>query len=268
MRTARLVARIGALVAAGIALGSCGGAGSSSSDTDTRRQPLVQFLNGCPDSGSLDYYFDDTLLGASIAYPTVSPDFVEIEERLPEQNEGAYDIYARVPGTDEDVDRLIQVFNRETAQFVVALGVRTFGAEFEKRVRLSIVPVRRTSPAPGRSRLAVLNGYVSREGDEPTVIDFQTPGDNPIIAFRGIQFGESNIPEPEPGSDAIDPTVPAGTYTLQARLGGVTGELVLAQVNVTLVSGRSYVALVCGIEDDPNPERRPRIVIIEFTNQR
>jgi hypothetical protein len=117
----------------------------------------------------------------------------------------------------------------------VGVGLTTYGAETLKRLRLSILDYDRTIPNGNKARLIVVNAFNRKEGFEPTAIDFQD-GDVPQFQLRGIAFG-----------DRQTIVVDAGTIAFEARQ--ADSELVYAAKTATFESGKIYLALITGVED-------------------
>ncbi len=236
---------MGAMLIAGALFGSagCGGSGGGGVSAST---PQARFFNATPDSTSLDILLDNTVKGSQLAYLGSNPDFVNVDIK-------DYDLSVEEHGSTEQLWDEAWTPQANQNYCIVALGLESFGSENIKRLRFAEIQTDRSIPNGNKSRLIVVHAFNRDPGFETPNIDFQTPGENPQFKLGNIAFGSSQ-------TLLID----SGPQTLLARRAGT--ELVYAQKDVTLDSGKIYLTIVSGIESGVGPQA-PQITLIPLTTR-
>lgn len=226
-----------------LALNGCGG----ESDGNTLPDPKVFFVNGSADSISLGFFLNETIEGPALNNLSASPDFREVE--FIEEAEEAYDIAIGEPDASNIYDNEFRVLQRDSNTVVAAIGQKTFPiGDEEKRLQNLIFEVDRTAPGPGSVRLIIVQGFNRGPGIQTPAVDFQNPGENPLYEVRNLNFGATSTLDLDAGLQ---------TFVIQRS----DGQASYASVTQNLASG-IYIALVSGVEDDPDPLRRPKITFI------
>jgi len=239
---------VGVLVA--VALGGCGG-GSRSGD-EALPDPTIKFVNASADSPQLSFSLNDAEKAASLAYLSATSGFMKVP--FISELDGGYDLSCKVPGDVEDADRIANVLNRDTHYVLSATGLRDpSDGDEEKRLRLALTPIDRVAPNGDRARLYILHAFSRSPGNETPQVTFQSPGDNPQFKVENIDFGATR-----------DIVVDSGFQVFEARRADADGENIYATRGVTLKSGGIYFVVIGGVQDDPDPARRPTLEFIEM----
>jgi len=233
-------------------LGGCGG--SSFSGTADLPDPLIRFVNGSMDSGSLNFYLNEDQRANDVAYTQSTLDFVSVP--FIEDFDGAYDVYFAKSGTTLPLDNINRVLERDKAFLVLALGLVDPEGETDKRVRELILEVNRTKPVGNKAQFIVVHGFCRSFGNSTPSIVFQTPGDNPLFKTEPIAFGT-----------ATNLAVDAGKFVFEARRADATGTTIYASREFTSVSGGLYLVLISGVEDAPQVSQQPRIDFIQLSTK-
>jgi hypothetical protein len=213
--------------------------------------PTTRFVNASPDATALDFLMEpedennqNLVPGASgLAYLQSTPGFLRTDR-------GDRAVMVRESGTTFEAWSEIFNFAQDEHYVFVGLGLRNFGTETEKRLRIARVVANRSLPSGNKTRLYVVHAYHSEAGFATPAIDFQHPGDNPQVRLDNIGFAE--VREIEVDSIA---------HTFEARRTGT--ETVLAEVTRSLEAGKIYLLLVTGIEGAAGVNA-PRLEFIEL----
>lgn len=221
--TKRLVFTI-ALGTSAWALVGCGGSSSNAGLPD----PKIRFVNASPDSTSLNFFLNDDVKGANLAFGSANAAFDIVDPEL-------YDINVRENGTSVDLDTVTRDLKSDTRTLVVSAGLEEFGIEFSKRLRLTFQDINLTAPNDGKSRLYVYHGFIRQTGFETPNIDFASPGSTPLYELKDISFGGSSMIE-----------VDAGSQTFDVKRNGTDQVYVSSTLN--LESGKIYLVLVSGVQ--------------------
>jgi hypothetical protein len=214
-----------AATAAVVALTGCGGGGGGGSSVP---KPTIRFTNVSPDSTSLSFLFDDDVKASGLVYLASTPTFAEVSAN-------DYDIFVTEESTGDVLDAITSTIQADKDYVIAAVGLETYGDEFEKRVRIVGTQVDLTAPNGSKARLYVLHGFNRSVGFSTPSIDFQSPGDNPQYKLTNIGFGQVQ-------SIVVD----AGSQTFEARRNGT--ENVYVTSTQTLDDGGIYLVIFSGIE--------------------
>lgn len=228
---------VGGLLAAG-----CGGGGTSS----LLDKPEVMFFNASPDIAGLDFYLDDTLLAANVAFEAGS-DFVITDPQ--DRDIGIFEA-----NTTNNFDLIFDTFERNKHYLVSSIGLADFGNDFKKRVRVVLTEVDRHIVQGTKSRLIILHAYCREEGFETPAIDFQSPGNNPQYKASNIEFAETS-------TLLID----AGVRSFDARRTG-TEEVYASLTNFTFGAGKIYLVYVTGVENGVG-NAAPQVIVKEIPSK-
>ena len=232
------------IVVAGMvaAMVGCGGGGGGAS---TKTYPQIRAINASPDAGSVDFLLNDTKIASGIGYLGSSADFVKHKSE-------DYDLTIQNPGSAESLDVLAFTPPENKSIITLASGLKDFGTEFDKRIRVTDFQVDRTIPNGSKARLIVLNTFVAAAGASNQTIDFQD-GDRPRFPVTGLDFDENGVVE-----------VDAGTYTYEARRAG--SDLVYVSSTLTFQAGKIYLVVVSG-QDGGTGALEPKITPIVLTDK-
>jgi hypothetical protein len=236
------------LACATLALAGCGGGGGTGNGSD----PTVYFINASPDAGLVDFLLNAAFQETAMDYLDTSADFDSIAF-LSDQS-GGYDLTVQDNTTGDDLDVENRVFNKDTHTVVVCLGSRNFvtGEEL-KRLRNTVFTVDRHAPTGNKARLYVIHAFVREVGQATPQIKFQNAGNNPQFFTPAIDFGSGQLI-----------TVDSGTMDWWAKRDDATGDVIYASATVTLDPSSVYVVLVSGIENDPDPNKQPKLTFIKL----
>lgn len=230
---------LSSIAAVALAVSGCGGEGTSSSRLPN---PQVMFANMSPDSSPIDFFLDDDGVVSNLAFgTTASFRSVDAEPK---------DLSVRNTGDVEEIDITIISPARDRTYLALLFGLQDFGAEPEKRQRLSFLEVDTRFPPSGVARLIIFHGYNRAAGFSTPNIDFQFPGDTPQFRVANIPYGETR-----------NGTVQAGSHTFEARRSGT--ENVYASTTQTVNSAAIYIVFVTGVEDGTGP-LAPAIRFVEI----
>jgi len=236
---------VGLFALAAVALWGCGG--SSGGDSGPRvERPEVRFVNASADTSGLDFRVDDETVVSALDFGGSTPNFQQFDA-------DSYDVTIRDAGQEEDA--WAEVFNLESDQnYVIAsFGLRRFGEDAFKRLRVTAIPVDRSVPNGNKARLIILNSFNRAPEFQNVLIDFQNPGTNPQFSARDIGFG---------GTSTL--LVDSGEQTFEARQSGA--EQVFASESVTLESGKVYFVVVGGTEGETG-NQAPDLNFIELQTE-
>lgn len=230
----------------------CGG--NSVTGDASLPDPQVRFFNFSMDSGPVDYYLNEDLKSSTLDYLSSSLDF----ESVPfiEDFDGAYDISVFKSGFSVPIDSLNTVLQRDHSVAVCAVGLVDPQGEVDKRLQEILIDIDRKKPVGNKSRLVILHAFCRSLGNDTPVINFQTPGDNPLFKASNISFATTSTL-----------TVDSGQQTFEARRGDASGDQIYASKVVNLQAGGLYLVVVSGVEDSTDLARRPRIDFIEMTTK-
>lgn len=235
-----MMKRFGLFVAALAVLVVAGCGGSTVKGEEALPDPTIKFVNAASDSGAIEFYLNDELKAANVNYLSASGPFMKVPFKS--DLDGGYDLSSRVPGSQDDIDRISNLLERDRHYVAVTLGLlNPADGDEEKRARVALTEIDRVAPTGDKAHLYVLHAFNRPPGDETPQLNFQTPGDNPQFKLENLEFGGSQ-----------DIVVDSGFQTFEARRADVDGENVYASAGVTLKSGGIYFVIIGGIQDDPN----------------
>lgn len=236
---------VAALLGGLLVLSGCGGGGG----TDDK-DPQVYFVNGSADSIALNFTMDDVAADTNVPYLGGSGGWRTYDFK--EESTDGYDVAVLATDTLFEFDRFAQVFQRDTQTVVFAIGQRTIApGEDAKRLRLIPGLINNVRPNGNKARLFVLHGFNRAAGLNTPAIVFKNPGDIPQYQTPPIEYATSAILETD-----------SGTFTFEARR--ADGEAIYATASQTLEPGGVYLVSVTGIENDPDPNKRPRITFLSL----
>jgi hypothetical protein len=215
----------------------CGGGGGG---TSTKAYPQLRAVNASPDSGTVDFLLNDTKIASAIGYLGSSADFVKYKSE-------DYDLTVKNPGAPESLDVLAFTPPENKSLIALISGLKDFGTEFDKRVRVTNFQVDRTIPNGSKARLIVLNAFIAASGASNQTIDFQD-GDRPRFPVTGLDFDENGVVE-----------VDAGTYTYEARR--ADSDLIYVSSSLTFQAGKIYLVVISG-QDGGTGALEPKITPI------
>ena len=66
--------------------------------------PTIKFVNAASDSGAIEFYLNDELKAANVNYLSASGPFIKVPFKS--DLDGGYDLSSRVPGSQDDIDRI------------------------------------------------------------------------------------------------------------------------------------------------------------------
>lgn len=240
-----------------LALTGCGGGGSNSELPD----PEVRFVNGSPSTDNLDFLLNDAATAPNVAYLGATTDFQAVE--FLNENEDGYDISVRRTGQTSDLDRVSTVLQRNTNKMLVAIGLQNPGSEPEKRLRLQLWDLDRTTPVGNKSRIFFLNAFLRSTGFETPPVTFQSviPGDptsidNPQFKVENVAYGNNAVL-----------TIDSGNRRFIVRRSDTQALVQYASQDFNFESGAIYLALMTGQEANPNPALQPRIQFIRMSTK-
>lgn len=217
--------KVGLIAALAVSLVACGGGGGGGGVND----PRIRYVNASPDTDPVTFSLDNNDRATGVAYLDLSPAFQE-------EDQNSYDVAVREDGTTPALDAFTAQFGNENEYLVVCVGLKNFGSEPFKRVRLANLQINLTAPNGNRSRLYVLHAFNREGGLDTPNIDLRNPGDNPQYKVENIAFGSIGMLE-----------IDASTQTFVARRND--SESVYATGTFTFSGGGIYLAIVGGIEN-------------------
>lgn len=233
------LAKAGLAALAMNALWACGGGGGGANTNP----PRLRYLNGSPDSAPLTFKLDSDNRVTGVTYPGVSPNIDSVMQ-------DGYDFAVAEDGDNPDLDSAAFGIVNEHEYLVGAVGLKNFGDEFFKRLRLVVYDVNLTPPNGNRSRIYAINGFVRAVGFDTPAVDLRNPVENPTYKIENIAFGGI-------GTAEID----SSTQTFEARRNGST--TVYATGTGTFEPGGVYVAMIAGIEGGVGTQA-PRIEFLRI----
>jgi hypothetical protein len=213
-----------ALAAAAIFAAGCGGNGG----TTAQDNAYVRFINASPDSTALNFFIDDTRLGTNVAYLGTSPSFARVDA-------GERDATVLEQGGTQELAAIVIDLAKDEQNIVTAIGLRDFGTENEKRLRLVPFGVNRTAPTGNKSQLYIIHAFMKPAGQDTPNLDFRNPGNNPQFQLTGIAFGTTR-----------ELLVDSGPQTFTARFSG--GEQEYMTETLQLAPGSIHFVVLSGIE--------------------
>lgn len=227
-------------------MAGCGG--SSFTGPGTLPDPKFLFVNGCADTGNLDFYVSDELSADNVGFQNSSQVFksYKFEESL----QGRRDISARPSGGFEEYDRIGQVFNRDTHNVIIAYGLGNTGGDAERRVLLTNVLANTDAVTGNRARLIIFNGLNNVAGSSAPPLRFQSPGDNPQFIADNVNYGT-----------ASELSVDSGSQNFEVRRADLDGDAIVATAAANLANGGVYVVLISGVVGQSG-QLQPQIAFI------
>lgn len=210
-----------------LGLFGCGGGGGNGAD----KQFFYRFTNIIPFIKGVDFLVDKQVQVSDLQFGSHTDYF---ETDLVEPN---MFIDAKDSGTQEFIDSIAIEKQDDKSIHVFAVGVR--GGQQNQQPEAQIIPVEvnRTTPQ-GNARLIVVHGYIRAAGTQTPNIDFLRSGQiEPIVSDL-------------PFAQAQTVNVPPGIYSLKARFAGLLSGDFLFRLDVQLLAGHVYVALLRGVENE------------------
>ena len=214
----------------------CGGSGGSQPD------PNYRFVNFCTDA-NLDMLIDDTTEYTNVAFLDGTTLFKSTESKLE-------DFSIEETGSTVLIDSQAQVMSHSTDNLVIAIGLKNFGTENEKRLRFIFQEVNRTMPNGSKARVYAINTFNRNVGNQNFGVTFKNPGTVSTINFNPVNFGEVTVQE-----------IDAGPTTLVAQR--VSTETEVATVTKTFEAGKIYLMALTGTESGTGAQA-PAINFIEI----
>ncbi len=218
----------------------CGGGGSSSPSASS--QAHVRFVNSAPDSTSLNLSMNGMVGGSALAYLASTPNFATYAPN-------SYDVSAQEVTGSQSLWDEVDTFSAATDYVVLAYGQENYGTETQKRLQTLTLPVDISVPNGSKSRIIVVNAFSEAPGFQTPAIDFQD-GSNPQYPLTDIPFGSSQ-------SELVN----SGTISFEALRDGSQEVYAQDTPGTNFVAGKTYLALVTGVEGDSGTEA-PKIVYI------
>lgn len=245
-----------AAVVGSIFFAGCGGGGTSSI-TDRLPDPYVWFFNVIPDNtGGVTFSVDDTVLSARLAYLGSSADVTQIDDVA--EDDGGTDVSiadGAVGGSE--IDRINELFNKDTDALLVAVGKQNNLGEDDKVAKILRMNINRRV-VPGKARLYILNAYLPAFGTKVRQINLQTADPADPLSTRRPQFQVQSVNYTNFEShNVLD--MDAGTYLMQARDSDSDAVTVVASKTFTFEPNKIYLAAVTGQVDASDTTRRPRL---------
>ncbi|MCC7229158.1 MAG: DUF4397 domain-containing protein [Fimbriimonadaceae bacterium] len=229
----------GLLLVVAFSLSACGGGGGGQSIN----KPRLRYVNASPDVNPLSFLIDGSIKTTGIAYLGISPAFVDEDAK-------EYDMAVREDGELSDLDSVVTGFENEKEYLVCVAGLKNFGSEFVKRLRLVTPQIDLTAPNGNKSRIYVFHAFLRSSGLDTPNIDLRNPGDNPQYKVENIAFAST-------GNLTID----SSTQTFVARRND--SESVYATQTFTFAPGGIYLAIVAGVEGQVGVQA-PKIEFIKL----
>lgn len=238
----------------------CGGGGSA---VVVGKNPFVIFVNASSNAATLLFSLNDEPKGGNLA-PLKSSAPVQIE--FISSEDGGYDIAVEPTDRSDIFDSQVNTFERDTSTVVAAFGLKDFGTEDEKRLRLAVLSVTRTAPTGNRARLIVLHGYNLMAGFNTPAINFLSADpadpdnlDNPQFALTDIAYGAVRAIEVD-----VDPN-PANHLVWVVRREDAEARLSTPVApSPALKAGGIYLVVVSGLEDADADTRDATVTFIEI----
>ena len=219
------VLKLGLIAAVAASLVACGGGGGGGTVND----PRIRYVNASPDTDPVTFSLDDNDRATGVAY-------LDLSSAFQEEDQDSYDVAVREDGSTTALDAFTAQFQNENEYLVVCVGLKNYGSEPFKRIRLANLQIDLTPPNGNRCRIYVLHAFNREGGLDTPNIDLRNPGDNPQYKVENIAFGAI-------GQLSID----SSTQTFVARRNG--SESVYATETFTFDGGGIYLGIVGGIEN-------------------
>lgn len=223
----------------------CGGSGGG---VVVGKNPFVIFVNASSNAGTLLFSLNDEPKGGNLA-PLKSSAPVQVE--FISNEDGGYDVAVEATDRSDIFDSQVNTFDRDSSTVVAAFGLKAFGTEDEKRLRLAILSVDRTAPTGNRARFIVLHGYNLMAGFDTPAINFLSADptdpdnlDNPQFSLTDIEYGTVRAIEVD-----VDPN-PANHLVWVVRRADAEARLSTPVApNPAIKAGGIYLVIVSGLED-------------------
>jgi len=233
---------------------------------DRLPDPTVRFVNGVVGNQAVDVFLNEDRTVADLGYTFATADFQRID--FIRESEDAYDVTVKPAGDVEELDRIANSFAKDTHTIVLAYGLKDFGADFEKRPQIALIPTSRVRPIGEKALILVVNDLARPEGVQNEAIDFQSVDptdpnseDNPLFKKANIGYGTYS-------ATANDVLIDSGTRTFQVRQSGSDAVEVYAEREFNFEAGKVYLALVAGQVENTTPGLAPQIVFIPLSTIR
>jgi hypothetical protein len=250
MRARPFVALALTALVGGLVLWGCGGGGGGGA---ALTDPEVLLVNLTADAGKLRLLIDDDEAANNIAYLKRAADYFSFPAK--EDPNEAHDVSLTTPDGSDEYDIQAFQFSQNFSNLAVAFGIKNYAPGDElKRLRFVLVEASREAPIGNRARLLVFHGFNRSAGLSTPSLDFQSPGDNPLVKLDDITYGANQ-----------EVTVDSGASDWVMKRGD--GEAVYASASVNLAAGAWYLVALTGIEGDPDPAKRPKITFIRLPTE-
>ncbi len=217
--------KLGLFAAIAVSLVACGGGGGGGSV----EEPRVRYVNASPDTLPLTFTLDDSDEATGVSYLSMS-------SRFEDEDADSYDVSVREDGDNPALDAFTTQLANDNEYLLATVGLKNYGSEPFKRLRLVNLQINLNAPNGNRSRVYVLHAFNREGGLDTPNIDLRNPGDNPQYKVENIGFGAI-------GTLEID----SSTQTFVARRNN--SESVYATETFTFAGGGIYLAIVGGIEN-------------------
>lgn len=228
-----------------LTLSACGGGGGGSADN-----PVIMFVNSSADANGLDFKMNDTVEASNLSFLATTPDFEEFEFKGADVD--GWDVSLHLNVDDTEIDRQAIIFPTNSDTLVIAHGIKNFAVGEEiKRLRFTPISANRLQPNGNKARLIIFHGFERSLGNTTPAVEFRNPTETPL----------NNTGSINPGASATL-LVDSGSQDWEIRRAGASG--VFATKTQILQSGKVYLVLLSGIEDDPTPSKQVSINFIEI----
>ena len=166
-----------------------------------------------------------------------------------------WDVSLHLSAGGTEIDRQSLVFPQNSDSMVIAHGIENYSVGEElKRLRFTPISVDRLQPNGNKARLIIFHGFERSLGNSTPAVEFRNPSETPLYNTGSINPGASSTL-----------LVDSGIQDWEIRRAGASG--VFASKTQNLLSGRVYLVLLSGIEDDPTPANQVTINFIEIPSK-
>lgn len=247
-----------------LVLAGCGGGGGGGAATG--KDPFAIFVNASENSGSVQFALNDEPKGGVLAQLKQS---APVQFGFLDQATGGYDVTLESADRSDVFDAETRVFDRDSSTLVMGFGLRAFGTEDAKRLRLGFFGVDRTAPVGNRARLIVLHAYNLRPGFQTPNIDFLSADpsdpdnlDNPQFSLGDISYGQARVITVD-----VDPVAANALLWVVKRTDADARLSRAVRPSPALKPGAIYLVVVSGLEDADADTRDARLTFLEIPTQ-